>query len=211
MSALEQVLFELPEPQDSRTKMLVGSPLKRNALTGFATGQRMYRPQEIYTPQSIINFCLKIWPEGIALDPCTDENSIVPARRRITKIENGLTQLWEPFTYINPPYNDLKNWFAHGLTQPAEQIWLVPVRTHRIWWRAFVGESSAVVFLDSGLIFLGYEQSFPAPLCLVYFGNRIEQVLEYTYTTGIGLCMDGGYWKAIIPNELVAAEANHER
>jgi hypothetical protein len=47
---------------------------KVRALTGTGV-----RPQEIYTPQLIINAVLKVWPH-IALDPCTGPGTIIEAQ-----------------------------------------------------------------------------------------------------------------------------------
>ena len=52
-----------------------------DGMQGLATGNRgmklQLREQTIYTPQSIIDVVLKVWPEGIALDPCSGPGSIV--------------------------------------------------------------------------------------------------------------------------------------
>jgi hypothetical protein len=145
------------------------------------------------TPPAIIVVALSLWPEGIALDPCTAPGSIVPAIRAYTVEDDGLSKPWLPRTYINPPYNDLKRWLAYGLTQPMEQLWLVPVRTHRPWFRHFLAQSTLICWLDSGLTFLGYNQPFPAPLALVYRGYRKDKFISSTSLLGDTTCWKGGH------------------
>ena len=80
------------------------------------------RPQDVNTPQFLIEAIHKVWPEGIELDPCTNIHSRVPARRRIFGRKNPITkemhflstppmQLgkdgglgldWPDYTYIKP-------------------------------------------------------------------------------------------------------------
>lgn len=80
---------------------------------------------------------------------------------------------WPERTFINPPYRDLKKWLAHGLEQEGEQVWLIPVRPHRKWWREFERDCDALIWLDP-VAFHGYDQKFPAPLCLAYRGVHTD-------------------------------------
>jgi hypothetical protein len=141
------------------------------------------RPQEIYTPQVILDVIAEVWPEGITLDPCSGPESIVPARIRYdgSPGKDGLEEVWYDFTYFNPPYKDLKKWMAKAVAEsPAnnvEIIGLFPVRPHRVWWRRTAVKAAALSCLDP-LCFRGYKQAFPAPLCLMYWGSRVEKFYE---------------------------------
>lgn len=90
--------------------------------------------------------------------------SCVPAHTRTST--QGLIAPWPDATYWNPPYGALRQWLEYSETQPVDWIALVPVRTHRPWWRAWALSRRSVVYLNP-VRFLGYEQSFPAPLALV--------------------------------------------
>lgn len=41
------------------------------------------RPQDVNTPQFLIDAILRLWPDGIELDPCSNVESRVPARHRV--------------------------------------------------------------------------------------------------------------------------------
>ncbi len=154
---------------------LSGFPVRDDAMRGLSTGNRVGKPaerkQEVLTPQCIVDVCNKVWGQ-IVLDPCWCEGALT---NPIHKFEfppiDALTAPWITFSYINPPYKDLKQWLAYGRTQPDEQIWLVPVRTHRKWWRQWRDELDVYCELDP-LKFLGYDCAFPAPLLLGYKGAK---------------------------------------
>lgn len=157
----------------NRLSALSGFPVK-DAMTGLATGNRTGKPaerkQEILTPQVIVDVALKVWGE-IMFDPCSCPESIVPSRMRVYHpAGDGLQCNWPEKTYINPPYKDLKLWLEYGATQPKEQIWLVPVRTHRKWWREWRDSLDAYCEMNP-LKFVGYTSYFPAPLLLGYVGG----------------------------------------
>lgn len=151
--------------------------MKPDAMTGLATGNRVgklaERKQEILTPQCIIDVCLKVWGH-IELDPCGHPDSIVPAHCKTYEAGDGLSHPWVAQTYINPPYKDLKAWLGYGAHQPNEQIWLVPVRTHRWWWRSWRDSLDAYCELNP-VKFVGYTSYFPAPLLLGYWGDSVSE------------------------------------
>lgn len=145
--------------------------------TGNRTGKPAQREQEILTPQSIIDICNTLWGR-IVLDPCWCENALTdPIHKFQLPAQDGLLNSWLRYTFINPPYKDLQAWLAHGLLQPLEQIWLVPVRTHRTWWRQWRDRLDAYCELNP-IKFVGYEQMFPAPLLLGYRGAKPEEFLD---------------------------------
>lgn len=190
---------------------------RSDAMRGLATANREDKPaereQEIYTGEDIVRVLKRVWPRGIALDPCSGPLSIVNAReswqgtklivgRRgdgspITKWLNapGLTQSWKRFTYANPPFDNLRFWLAKAMREAkrlqlsgdsAELMVLGPVRTNRGWYRAAWKHASARGALDP-LVFGGYKDKFPAPCALLYWGEHVE---EFTQAMrGIGECL----------------------
>ena len=159
------------------------------------------REQTVYTPQCIIDALLKLWPEGIALDPCSGPDSIVPATVAFMRVECGFAKLaggvqspgrdglsipWPERTYFNPPYNDIKPWLDK-FVESYEVVGLVPVRTHRKWWRYAAWHASEICYLDP-LKFHGYEQTFPAPLCAMYNGGRSTSFRQAFAPLGGFLC-----------------------
>lgn len=154
---------------------LSGFPVKDDAMRGLATGNRTGKPaerkQEVLTPQCIVDVCNKVWGQ-IALDPCWCEGSLTnPIHKFEFPATDALQAPWIAFSYINPPYKDLKSWLAYGRTQPAEQIWLVPHRPHRKWWRKWRDHHLTSYCELNPLKFVGYDQAFPAPLLLGYSGS----------------------------------------
>lgn len=138
---------------------------------GSLTGKR---EQQIYTPELLLAPIRQVWPEGIAFDPCDGPDSIVGAANVAgpgCELANGLEVEWGERTYCNPPYADLKAWLAHA-EKFNEVMVLGPVRTHRPWFRRAAFESCDAVAWLPTIKFLGYKQSFPAPLCLLYWGDR---------------------------------------
>ena len=150
-------------------------------MTRLATGKND-RKQEILTPQCIIDVCLKVW-DRIALDPCSAPASIVRAGVRTYEAGDGLSHPWVPKTFINCPYKDLRTWLEYGDKQPSEQIWLVPVRTHRKWWRGWRDSLDAYCELNP-LKFIGYDSYFPAPLLLGYRGCYIDKFATASHALG---------------------------
>ena len=154
-----------------------------DGMQGLATCNRgmklQLREQTIYTPETVLKVVLEVWPEGIELDPCTGPNSIVPATTKFTEADDGLEQHWHRRTYCNPPYDALQMWLAKAMYTVAvehveEIIVLCPVRTNRDWFRCAWKHCSSRAALNP-VKFVGYKSGFPAPLCLLYWGSRVEE------------------------------------
>ena len=72
--------------------------------------------EEWYTPKYILQRVLDVLGE-IDLDPCaekhTEEGPNVPAKKHITKAEDGLKAEWRGKVFANPPYGkDMRAWAA---------------------------------------------------------------------------------------------------
>jgi len=49
--------------------------------------------------------------EQFDLDPCSPkDDGPIPARRRVTELENGLAQPWHGIVWVNPPYGSVSTW-----------------------------------------------------------------------------------------------------
>ena len=160
---------------------------RQDAMVGLATGNREGKPaerkQEVLTPQCIIDVCNKLWGR-IEFDPCPHPDARTGAVSEAPNNLSGMRVTWSNKTYINPPYKDLKDWLEYGQKQVGEQIWLVPVRTHRKWWRHWRDSwLDAHVELDP-LKFVGYKQVFPAPLLLGYRGTNALDFMAITKSLG---------------------------
>ena len=148
-------------------------------LKRMGTGDTTGNEQRIHTPLNILRRVRKVWPEGIALDPCGSPHSQVNAEVQFGpefEIKDGLSRPWPSRTFCNPPYAELEKWFKHGM-RFDEQIFLVPVRPVRKWWRMAENASDAITWLDP-VKFLGFANAFPASLCLFYRGRRIWEFVD---------------------------------
>lgn len=155
-----------------------------DALLSLVDGSRTgTREQRVHTPSSVMRALAGLWPEGIAFDPCGSPDSIVGAADQCYPEigRDGLVEAWPERTYFNPPFDDLAPWLAK-YRAAWEVVGLVPVRTHRRWFRESIQQSSSVHFLDP-LKFVGHSAAFPAPLCLLYRGAAPSVLAHF-----VGVC-----------------------
>jgi site-specific DNA-methyltransferase (adenine-specific) len=141
---------------------------------------------------------------GIDLDPCSNQNSTVPAQTHICLPDDGLEISWFGKTYVNPPYGkELKNWVIKGIGEylmgnVQEIIYLIPAYVDtKIWQNGIFGKASAICFLNGRVKFElngKISQSAPMACALVYIGDRSKQFK--TNFRSLGFTME------IKPNDL---------
>jgi len=127
------------------------------------------------TPADVLHLLHAGWPDGVDLDPCSNETSIVDARKAYTEDDDGLAQPWDVpmggLVYVNPPYGRSLAMWAQKIQQERSHlktiITLVPARTDTGWWRTLVTGASYGIFLAGRLRFLGAPASAPFPSALV--------------------------------------------
>lgn len=147
----------------------------------------------VYSPK-ICRGCKGLFG-SIALDPCSNEWSIVGAGTEFILPEDGLGKDWNyPTIYVNPPYGadrergtTIKEWLrkcvhAHG-HYGAEVLALVPVATNTSHWKEYVwGRATAICFLyDTRLKFLiGGRSGKGAPMAcaMIYWGKDTTGFFE---------------------------------
>src|ERR1700759_4540239 len=153
----------------------------KDAMTGLATGKKTERPQDILTPQVVVDFLEALWDLPIAMDPCAsrDPRSIVRTSSTVDVFEDpnnplggGLLIPWPDCTYVNPPFKHLKHWLAKaGIEAGSDNApgiaMLAPTRGHREWWHEARDTCSVAIELHAKFTFVGYDQAFPAPLSLL--------------------------------------------
>jgi hypothetical protein len=146
------------------------------------------------TPKKYVEAVRFFFEGEIALDPCSNESSIVQAKKeyRLPK-KDGLKNSWNFKTiYVNPPYGRAKNstssiydWLekcAEAHSQfGSEVLALIPVATNTSHWKKFIfGQAAGICFLsDTRLKFLvdGQEDNKGAPMacCMVYWGKNYKK------------------------------------
>jgi len=149
------------------------------------------------TPQKYVDAVKRVFDGKIALDPCSNQWSVVAAETEYSLPEHdGLRESWDfPTIYVNPPYGadkergtTIKHWLykcAHAHKHyGAEVLALVPVATNTRHWKEYVwGRATAVCFLyDTRLRFLveGKDEGKGAPMscAMVYWNKNIEKFLD---------------------------------
>jgi hypothetical protein len=149
------------------------------------------------TPQKYVDAVKRVFGGRIALDPCSNQWSLVGAETQYCLPEHdGLRESWDfPTIYVNPPYGadkergtTIKHWLykcaqAHK-HYGAEVLALVPVATNTRHWKEYVwGRATAVCFLyDTRLRFLveGKDEGKGAPMscAMIYWNKNIDKFLE---------------------------------
>lgn len=133
----------------------------------------------------------------IALDPCSNEHSVVGAKTEYSLPEtDGLAATWDfPTIYVNPPYGadrdrgtTIRDWLRRCAeshrNHASEVIALVPVATNTSHWKNHVWSAAhAVAFLyDTRLKFLvnGRTGGKGAPMscAMIYWGTHVERFLD---------------------------------
>ncbi|MEH0007570.1 MAG: DNA N-6-adenine-methyltransferase [Flavobacteriales bacterium] len=149
------------------------------------------------TPIKYVKAIEQFFGGAVALDPCSNEYSIVHAETKFMLPRNdGLKADWNyPTIYMNPPYGadrergtTIKNWLAKcALTHQkygSEILALVPVATNTGHWKQSVfGQAAAICFLyDTRLKFLenGMDVGKGAPMscAVIYWGQNCDKFYD---------------------------------
>jgi hypothetical protein len=146
------------------------------------------------TPEKYVKAVRDFFGGHIALDPCSNEHSIVRAKTeyRLPR-HDGLRESWDfPTIYVNPPYGidkergtAIKRWLgrcvdAHRQYQ-SEVLALVPVATNTGHWKnSIFGQATGGCFLyDTRLKFLVDGQAggkgAPMACAMIYWGKDYDR------------------------------------
>lgn len=88
------------------------------------------------------------------LDPCSPgaPPSTVPAKRHMTKVDNGLTADWAGSVWLNPPFSGKRAWYERMVTH-GHGIALMPARTETHDLQVYMGAAQALLFLKGRIFF----------------------------------------------------------
>lgn len=161
-----------------------------NALqTAFAPQGKA--DQRVYTPVVLIErVLLKVWPEGIAYDPFPGDMAPVTELAESRCRGDGYLEPLVDRSYGNPPFARLKEAMqlfqgtAYAQQLDAGLLLLGPAQTHRTWFWECRGE---VVAWLRPLKFHCFEQTYPKPLCLHYWGERGELFADVVQSSGLAV------------------------
>jgi hypothetical protein len=149
------------------------------------------------TPPKYVAAVKRFFGGEIALDPCSNEFSVVHAQTEyMLPCNDGLTDPWDyPTIYVNPPYGADKgqgtrigHWLRRCATahheHGSEVLALVPVAVNTGHWKRYVWtQATSVCFLyDTRLRFLvrGLDEGKGAPMAcaMIYWGGDYERFLR---------------------------------
>lgn len=122
---------------------------------------------EHYTPKWIFDELQTVFD----LDVAGSENSCVPAVRIYTKEIDGLSQAWNGFIWMNPPYSKPTPW-VEKFIQHNNGVALLPVTKGR-WFDALWDGDTVIALLP-------YNQSFERP------SEKPKQITFRTVLIGMG-------------------------
>jgi hypothetical protein len=146
------------------------------------------------TPIEVIDAIVKFNGGPIALDPCSNPNSIVGALTEWYGPPHGKDGLVLPWTvgglvYWNPPYSDKPSWARRATEQfiyaKVESIGLIPADTDTDWFFRYCWTAPRRSFWKGRLKF-GGDTSYGArfPSVLVYHGRRVSRFNSYFWKLG---------------------------
>lgn len=158
------------------------------------------------TPPKYANVIKAFFEDGLELDPCSNEFSVVEAKVKYMLPENdGLKESWQYKTiFVNPPYGadrergtTIKDWIrkceeAHRL-YGSEVMALIPVATNTHHWKDYIfGKAASICFLyDTRLKFMidGVldEKGAPMSCAMIYWGENVERFITLLSPYGAAL------------------------
>lgn len=131
-----------------------------------------------YTPVEVLQLVHEFWPQGIDLDPASDEvaNMLVRAMRIYTEADNGLDPVWHADRlFMNPPYSlaakfigKLRGDHLFGFVKEAITLTKADISTK--WFADIWGNASAICFVDHRLRFGTARTGAPFCSAIAYFG-----------------------------------------
>ena len=113
------------------------------------------------------------------LDACAQEwNS--KCDKFYSETQNGLTQPWESWTWCNPPYSQIKWWYAkalHEACRGASSVLLTFARTDTKAFHEYVMLATEIIFIKGRIRFVDpatrkISNPAPAPSMLVIYDAK---------------------------------------
>lgn len=146
---------------------------------------------EWYTPAWVFESLMV----NFDLDPCSPgaPPSRVPAKRHLTKADNGLSATWQGCVWLNPPFSSKERWLKRML-EHDNGIALIPARTDSKWLQSCMESSQALLFLPGRLNFERASSATHGPtshgrppfgLLLAAYGDRMADALLDSKLVGV--------------------------
>lgn len=122
----------------------------RLTIPMFDAGGSSNENDEWYTP----SWLFRALGMDFDLDPCSPgaPPSCVPAKRHLTKADNGLVAPWIGCVWLNPPFSSKRSWYERMLTH-GNGIALMPSRTETHDFQRYMSEAQGLLFLKGRIYF----------------------------------------------------------
>jgi hypothetical protein len=145
---------------------------------------------EWYTPPEIF--------EALGLtfdiDVCAPPGGLpwIPAKRSLSRADDGLSVAWEGRVWMNPPYGKGIGRWMRKLGAHGNGIAFVHARTGTEWWRQAMTQATAVCFVAGSVRFIrgatGHRPagSSPMPLVLLAYGFECATAVMRSH---LGVCL----------------------
>ena len=123
--------------------------------------------------------------QKFSLDACASEwNAKCADYYSLDRGECGLTLPWKSWTWCNPPYSQIKDWYAKALREAHagnSSVLLTFARTDTKAFHEYVAKATKIIFLQGRIRFIDPAtrepgHAAPAPSALVFFdAERLEE------------------------------------
>jgi hypothetical protein len=146
---------------------------------------------EWMTPPEVFNAMATEFDIDVA-SPGRQSVPWIPAKRHLTKREDGLSSAWAGFVWMNPPYglrNGMLDWIEKFI-EHGNGVALVPDFTSTDWWQTLTAASDAILFVKPKIQFLPRRETGTNTLgsTLVAIGIQGIAALQHAERNGRGIC-----------------------
>lgn len=147
---------------------------------------------EWYTP----SWLFKALNVEFDLDPCSPgaPPSSVPAKRHLTKVENGLQAEWAGSVWLNPPFSSKRDWYER-IVEHGNGIALMPARTETHDFQDYMNAANALLFMKGRIYFErgtrpgangnGITTTPPFGIVLCAYGEKMAEFLLKSSLQGV--------------------------
>jgi len=144
------------------------------------------------TPPEILKYVYEFFPDGVMLDPCSNDASLVVASHAMdgSAGKDGLTANWydmvgyhqDSGVFVNPPYGKttMAPWINKIVKESddLEILALIPARTSNKWWMTIADTEAHVCFVQQRITFVGAKSGAPFPSAMVYWGRSVDRFCD---------------------------------
>lgn len=105
------------------------------------------------TPPSFVKFINKNFK--ISVDPCCSVFN-VRAKKHYTKKDNGLKKKWETWTFVNPPYSNVKAWMEKSVKEYKKGVkilMLIFAKPETSHFQQYAFKANYILFIKGRLKF----------------------------------------------------------